>query len=318
MPRDLTFTCIDIGGGTDGTWRDLAQAAWPGWADALVDGALEPAGQAASLAMFDEHMPELIGVRDRLAAEIDRPGAAAVLTHTGLRSPFSGCSQAAVDGALVRNYDFSADMCDRQITRSDLLRPVIGMGDVPCGMLDGMNDAGLAVSLTFGGRPVHGPGFTVLLVTRYLLETCSTVDEAWERVRRLPIATAQNLTFVDRERSAAVFLGPDREPLRLDDACVTNHQDLPVSAEQEAESATQLRLATLLAARDSAGDGEGAVDAAITALLTPPLYQTHDWGTLYTAAYRPRLGRVDYHWPGDRLTQSFEHFTTGAVTVGRG
>jgi hypothetical protein len=37
-------------------------------------------------------------------------------------------------------------------------RRVLGMLDCPWGLLDGVNDSGLAVSLTFGGRPQVGQG----------------------------------------------------------------------------------------------------------------------------------------------------------------
>ena len=49
------------------------------------------------------------------------------------------------------------------------------MSDCLWGLLDGMNDRGLAVSLTFGGRPDVGDGFAIPLVVRYVLETCDDV-----------------------------------------------------------------------------------------------------------------------------------------------
>lgn len=54
------------------------------------------------------------------------------------------------------------------IACSRILRPVIGMLDGGWGLLDGMNDAGLAVSLTFGGRFAQAPGFDIAIVLRYL------------------------------------------------------------------------------------------------------------------------------------------------------
>ena len=42
-------------------------------------------------------------------------------------------------------------------------RRVIGMSDCLWGLLDGINDAGLAVSLTFGGRRAAGDGFAIPL-----------------------------------------------------------------------------------------------------------------------------------------------------------
>ena len=55
--------------------------------------------------------------------------------------------------ALVRNYDYSPDLCEWVVlsTAWTGLR-VLGMSDCLWGLLDGMNDAGLAASLTFGGR----------------------------------------------------------------------------------------------------------------------------------------------------------------------
>ena len=57
-------------------------------------------------------------------------------------------------------------------------RRVVGTEDCGWGLLDGVNDAGLAVSLTFGGRPQVGDGFGIPLILRYVLQTCTDVDQA--------------------------------------------------------------------------------------------------------------------------------------------
>ncbi|MFI0554545.1 carcinine hydrolase/isopenicillin-N N-acyltransferase family protein, partial [Streptomyces scabiei] len=75
------------------------------------------------------------------------------------------------------------------------------MQDAAWGLLDGMNDAGLAVSLTFGGRFVHGPGFAILIVLRYLLETCNTVDANHQH---LPVPDEQEQFSRTQERLRAV------------------------------------------------------------------------------------------------------------------
>ena len=62
----------------------------------------------------------------------------------------------------------------------------MGTSDGLWGLVDGMNDAGLAVSLTFGGRRVVGDGFGVPLILRYVLQTCATADEAGEVLARVP------------------------------------------------------------------------------------------------------------------------------------
>ena len=56
----------------------------------------------------------------------------------------------------------------------------------------------------------------------------------------------------------------------------------------------------------------------IDAFLEPPLRSTAygaGFGTLYTAAYRPLTGTVEYRWPEVRWRQSFDAFEPGARTV---
>ena len=170
-----------------------------------------------------------------------------------------------------------------------------------------MNDAGLAVSLTWGGRSVYGCGFAILIVVRYLLETCDTVDEAVGRLRFLPVAVPLNLTLVDSTKAVTVFVGPDMSPTVAPDACAANHQHLPVTDEQERTMRTQERLRAIRAA-----------GADVAAMLKPPLYRSVDEQgsrTLYTARYRPVEGRVTYYWPGESWQQSFGDFAPGSRTV---
>ena len=110
---------------------------------------------------------------------------------------------------LVRNYDYAPSRMEGIIWSTRLTeRRVIGMSDCLWGLLDGMNDAGLAVSLTFGGRRVLGDGFGIPIVVRYLLETCDDVASAREALARLPYALAHNLT-----RGRPRGRGADRVPV---------------------------------------------------------------------------------------------------------
>ncbi len=255
-------------------------------------------------------MPELVPLLERLARQLDRPHGEAFLTFAALRPFFSGCTQIGDNGTLLRNYDFDPAECEGTIGSTHFLRPVIGMQEAAWGLLDGMNDAGLAVSLTFGGRFVHGTGFAVPIVLRYLLETCTTVDEAIGTLGSIPIAIPQNVTLVDAEQAVSVFVGPDIEPAKAPDACAANHQHLPVPDEQEQFSRTQERLAAVRAAGTD-----------VAAMLKPPLYQyayDEGLGTLYTARYRPSEGRVTYYWPGESWEHSFARFTPGSRTVAFG
>ncbi|MFI8090177.1 C45 family autoproteolytic acyltransferase/hydrolase [Streptomyces sp. NPDC086080] len=306
-----TFQAIEVGDGSDGRWAAYARALWQEMEGLLTEEGRTPEGAERVRALFRAHMPELVPVLDRLVGWLNRPAAEAFLTHAALR-PFSpACTQTGQNGTLLRNYDFPPDQCEGTIVSSCFLRPVIGMQDMLWGLLDGMNDAGLAVSLTWGGRTAHGGGFAILILVRYLLETCDTVDEAVDRLRSLPVATPQNLTLVDSVKAMTVFVGPDMSPMVAPDACAANHQHLPVTDEQERAMGTQERLRAIRAAGTD-----------VAAMLEPPLYRSVDEQgsrTLYTARYRPVEGRVTYYWPGESWQQSFADFTPGSrtMTLGR-
>jgi predicted choloylglycine hydrolase len=315
--HQLTFRAFEYGDGTDGRFAAEAQAAWPQVQQYTGEEVRTPEGAARAREMFATLMPELVPVLDRLTAQLDRHDGDLALIQIGWKPFYAGCTVSGAPRTLLRNYDFPVDECDRTIVSSHFLRPVIGMGDTLWGLLDGMNDAGLAVALTFGGRFVDGWGFSVLVVVRYLLETCDTVDEALAALDRLPMHLAQNLVLVDSEQAVTVYLGPDiPTPVRSAEpslSCATNHQHLPVPEQQENESRTQQRLATI---REATAQG---TKAALDALLRPPVYADgfdEGHGTVYTAAYHPAEGRVTYHWPeGAAWDQSFTAFDPGTRTV---
>ncbi|MFJ4623937.1 C45 family autoproteolytic acyltransferase/hydolase [Streptomyces sp. NPDC088812] len=300
-----TFHAVEIADGGDGRWAGHAGPTPVSARDWLTEEGRTDRGAARARDLFETHMPELVPALDRLAGQLAFPRAGTLLTLAAVRPFFSGCTQIGRGGALLRNYDFAPEHCAGTIVSSRFLRPVIGVQEAWWGLLDGMNDAGLAVSLTFGGRFVQGPGFAVPIVLRYLLETCRTVDEAVDRLRTVPVAIPQNVTLVDPHRTVTVHVGPDIPLIEAPDSCAANHQHLPVPDEQERSTRTQARLAAVR---------EAGVDVA--AMLRPPLYQgAYDqWlGTVYTAHYRPAEGRVTYHWPGE----AWEHPVVGLVPGSR-
>ena len=64
-------------------------------------------------------------------------------------------------------------------------------------MEDGINEYGLAVSLTSVYPRQRRSGFNAGLLLRYLLEKCKNVSEALSCLHQLPIASAQTLTLAD-------------------------------------------------------------------------------------------------------------------------
>ncbi len=216
-------------------------------------------------------------------------------------SYLSGCSQGVWlrdDPVLVRNYDYAPERLEGTILRTRWVRDVIGTSDCGWGLLDGINDAGLAVSLAFGGRTVVGSGFGVPLVVRYLLETCVTTDDARAVLARLPYHLAHTLTIVDAAGDVCTaFLSPDRGAELSTATVATNHQGGVEWAEHAAATHTMEREECLVHLLDREAI---TVEELVDAFLRPPLYGSgyeRGMGTLYTCAYHVREGRVEYRWP---------------------
>jgi predicted choloylglycine hydrolase len=300
-------------------WRERFEAMWPTYqAWYLAEGDAARPSYAACRRALEQHMPELMPVYERLV-ELAGGGDLAARLLSLYRPPgfIVGCSQGAWargEPLLVRNYDYPADRLEGIVTLTRWgERRVIGMSDCLWGLLDGMNDRGLAVSLTFGGRPDVGDGFAIPLVVRYLLETCDDVPAARDAIARIPVHAPQNLTLLDRNGAyVTVYVGPGREPEFVDTAATTNHQgevEWPEYAEA-IRSVERERCVLELLSEDRARFED--------AFLEPPLHSTaHErgFGTLYTAVYEPGAGRVRYRWPGLTWEQSFERFEPGKRTV---
>ncbi len=260
-------------------------------------------------------MPELIPHYDNACALVgDDEVAHRVLSHYRPAPEGHGCSQAVwlgEDGpALVRNFDYPPDIVsDRfEMTEWSGLK-VMSKAQRPWGgCLDGMNEEGLVASVTFGGSLAQGVGFSIILMIRYVLETCHQVNQAVEALCRIPVALPQNVTVLDRSgRYATLFLGPRQQPRISRLKACTNHQ---LTARPSSSSmARQLRI--LQALEDASTSLSNLTDL----FLQPPLYAGRGpYQTLYTAVYRPAEGRVDYMWPGRRWSQSFEDFRVGEYT----
>jgi predicted choloylglycine hydrolase len=293
-------------------WRKLFQATWPGYrAWYLREGDHARPRLATSQRMLQRHMPELVPTWERL---VDLAGgddtAARMLTLYDPPRFLPGCSQAAFGGRdpmLVRNYDYHPDLCERVVYSSAFTgRRVIGSSDCLWGLLDGMNDAGLVISLTSAGRQSGVTGFGIPLVVRYLLETAETVGDAVDALSHVPVNMAYNLTLLDQRSAATVFVQPGAAPELFSHRAATNHRgtvpDDPVHACSLRSVERQQALFDLL-------DEDPDVATAVAAFLKPPLYNTaysRGFGTMYTAAYRPALGVVDYVWPGSTWRRHFD------------
>jgi len=285
-------------------WAGLFAEYWSDYRDWWSREGIEarPTYRECQRAM-QTHMPELVPLWDELCAIVGGGDMASRFLSFWRPPPYlSGCSQAVWPGAqpvLVRNYDYNPNAFDRLILRTEWQgRTVIGTSDGLFGLVDGMNDAGLAISLTFGGRRVVGNGFGVPLILRYVLQTCTTAEEAGEVLARVPTHMSYNVTVLDKKRNLrTVLMAPDRPAQITHAAVATNHQDKPEWEAHARATATIERERFLLQRLTLHVEPE---EKFIGAFLKPPLYSTafdHGFGTLYTAVYRPRRGEMELRWP---------------------
>ncbi len=266
----------------------------------------------AGVRALKAHMPELMPTYEKLC-ELAGGGDLAARFLSFYRPPLylSGCSQAIWFGEepmLVRNYDYAPELSDGLILDSCWNgRRVVATSDGMWGVVDGMNDAGLAVSLTFGGRRVVGEGFGVPLILRYILEFCDTVQEAIDVLKRVPCHMAYNITAVDKNgKYATAYLSPDREVVVTDTRVATNHQEY-VEWHGHARATATVERERFLLQRLTMHDEPA--EKFIRAFLKPPLYSTNfnkGFGTLYTAVYWPCQKRSEIRWPGEVWPHSFK------------
>jgi len=291
-------------------WQQLFETLWPAYQKwFLSDGIEARQTYFAGLRAFRKHMPELVSTYEA-ACELAGGGdlEARFLSFYCPPAYLSGCSQAVWPGAepmLVRNYDYAPALCDGLILHSKWNdRRVLGMSDGLLGLVDGVNDRGLAISLTFGGRTIVGDGFGVPIILRYIMEFCDTVGDAIEALKKIPCHMAYNVTVVDKTgKYATVYLSPDRKALVTDQRVATNHQER-VEWHRHAKATASVERERFLLHRLTLHDEPA--DRFIGAFQKPPLYSTafgRGFGTVYTAVYWPKQGIAEYRWPGVQWTQ---------------
>lgn len=276
---------------------------------------------AACRRALREHMPELVPAWEAIVDAASGGDEEARFLSLWCPPGFAtGCTQAVWtrgEPALLRNYDYAPQAFDAVVLRTLWSgHAVLAMADCVWGVLDGLNQDGLAVSLAFGGSSEQTDGFGVALVLRYVLETCRTIEAAHAVLRRVPVHQAYNLAFLDAHgQRLTLAIAPGREPVV---------RPLPFSAnrllahgwpEQPSVIDTVRREALLQALWD---DPDLDLEALTRRFLEPPLFRplgADGWGTLYTACWRPGPGSLDLVWPEQSWRQSLAGFSEGERLV---
>ena len=295
-------------------WRSLFEKYWPFYEKwYLSEGYTARPGYLTCYSMIEEHMPELLPVYEQLCELVG--GGDLSSRFLSLYSPppyLSGCSQLAWNkgtNALIRNYDYTPKLFDGVFLYSRWLKPVMAMVDCMWGALDGINGDGLCVSLSFGGRNVYGSGFGIPVILRYLLETCSTVEEAFAAMERLPIHMQYNVTVMDSTGAyITVFLSPERPAEISHQPMATNHQH---RVEWEAYAQLTKTLERKQHLERCVASPVESYNTMLEKFMRPPLYNTDfrkGFDTLYTAVYKPHSLRAKLLWPNKKHSFSFEKF----------
>jgi len=303
-------------------WAGLFHEYWPHYKKWwLKEGVSARPTYTESHKALSAHMPEMVPIYEDLCDLAGGGDLAARFLSFYCPPPYlTGCSQAIWTGkepVLVRNYDYNPKAFDSLTLQTGWGgRRVIGTSDGLFGLVDGMNDAGLAITLTSGGRRDVGIGFGVPLILRYVLQTCKTAEEAGEVLSRVPTHMSYNVTVIDKKRKyLTAMLAPDRPAILTHAAVATNHQETVEWISHARITATVERERYLLQRITLHRDPE---EKFIGAFLRPPLYSTAfsmGFGTLYTAVYRPRLGQMEVRWPDVNWKHSFDDFQEGARQV---
>jgi predicted choloylglycine hydrolase len=312
---DTSFRSIDADDRLDGRLLEFFSAAWPAyqrWYLSQGEAARPTYAQCAQA--ISTHLPELAPTYDSLVEAVGGGDLEArFLSHWCPPPLFAACSMLTYTrerNLLVRNYDYPPLLCDNTLLRSNWHgTPVMAMTDCLWGALDGINGHGLTVAIAFGGRPVVGEGFGIGLVVRYLLEFASSVDEAVEMLRRIPIQLTYNISLVDAHGSSAVvYVAPDRELVVSGMSTAGNRQGETEWPEHAAFCDTVTREAAMVA---SAADPSLTVADLVDRFLSAPIYRStaaSTWGTVYTATYDSDHRAVELSWPDDRWTLSLASF----------
>lgn len=173
--------------------------------------------------LFDRFCPgineEIAGFSDVLKVPVNR------VLYYSLSYLKPGCSQMVLlpmktennHTILARNYDFSEKLDDMTLstTRIKGRHAHISSTSVMFGRCDGLNQCGLAVSMTSAGLPVSNmknavrkpviEGLSFWAVVRSVLENCTSVEETINFTREIPIAFNLNLLVADKNNNASLI-----------------------------------------------------------------------------------------------------------------
>lgn len=165
---------------------------------------------------YPEILEEVRGISDALAFEPERLEELLFCMYAFPIDVRCSClAFRGVDGHMYfgRNSDFLTameDVYESNYVAYDDHIPFIGNTTACLQMEDGVNAHALAAGLTFICPKQRRPGLHAGFLIRYILEHCTSVNEALQVLEDLPIASAQTITLVDAKEAAVVECNCER------------------------------------------------------------------------------------------------------------
>ena len=297
-------------------WLAHYRAALPGYRSWFAsEGELKRPSLPECRAALQTYMPEFVPLWEHLIEIAKADENDARLLSFYCPAPYlSGCSQAVwtrYTPVLVRNYDYMPELCEGRIMKTHWFNSgVIASTDCLWGVLDGMNEQGLSVSLAFGGEESVARGFGIPLILRYVLEFCTNVEEAVRVLNRIPAHMAYNITLLDAYGQVrTVEITPHLAPTITYKPLAVNHQGAFELSKYALFSRSYERQQAIIS---KLYDPLSSIESFVNAFEYSPLFASdyaQGFGTLYTAIYNPQLRAMEYRWPNQvRMYQSFAFF----------
>jgi predicted choloylglycine hydrolase len=222
----------------------------------------------------------------------------------------SGCSIVTGDDFLVRNYDFHPQTYEGRYMLyqpTDQGYAVIGPSSRITGRMDGMNEKGLVLGYNFIHRKKPGDGFVCYMISRIILETCATVDEAAEVLKAIP--HRGSFSYVVFDSSGKTFIveaSPRSVDIRQSNAC-TNHFEIHKQENRNYLKDSYARLNAIKEQPDHTKDAYKTF--RLLNDMDKGVFSKHykSWaGTIHTSAYFPKEQKVWFALGGNQKPVEFD------------
>lgn len=196
---------------------------------------------------YPEVIEEIKGFAE--ACKVTSEEVASFILSIGVFDLNAQCSIFAIknksDVIIGRNYDMNLDI--KKYTESSLICPdnsfaYIGHSDVFLGKVDGINEKGLGIGITYVDGGGKRAGVNFYFVVRYILEKCSKVDEAISALQDIQVSMSTNYLIADSGGNMVVVeTSPQRVEVRKPSESenfiiCTNHFNHPKMIQYENKS----------------------------------------------------------------------------------